>query len=76
MKAWIKISIYICIGIALFVFSIMFFLWSISYMQKAMVATSLLSALIGFSLLSGSLYMFRLSAYVYGVEKGATRQST
>ncbi len=69
MKYWIRVGLYIAIGIALFVASVMFFLWSVGFMQHAMVATSLLSALIGFSLLSASLYLFRLSAYVYGVEK-------
>jgi len=72
LKPWLKIAVYMIIGALLFAFSILFFLWSVSYMQRAMVATSLLSALIGFSLLSGSLYMFRLSAYVYGVEKGGS----
>jgi len=77
LRTWVKIATYMAIGTILFSFSILFFLWSVSYMEHAMVATSLLSALIGFSLLSGSLYMFRLSAYVYGVEKGASpRQET
>jgi len=73
LKYWVKIGLYIAIGIALFTISVMFFLWSVGFMQRAMVATSLLSALIGFSLLSAALYLFRLSAYVYGVEKGEER---
>ncbi len=74
MKTWIKMVVYMAVGTALFALSILFFLWSVGFMQHAMVASSLLSALIGFSLLSGSLYMFRLSAYIYGVEKGGSRE--
>ncbi len=74
MKLSIKLYIYIAVGLALFVLSATFFVWSVSYMERAMIATSLLSALIGFSLLSGSLYMFRLSAYIYGVERGESEK--
>jgi len=72
LKASVKVYAYIAIGILLAATSILFFLWSISFMQRSYVATSLLSALIGFSTLSASLYLFRLSAYVYGVEKGVS----
>ncbi|MCC6047059.1 MAG: hypothetical protein LM571_02600 [Desulfurococcaceae archaeon] len=58
------------VGVALLAVSIQLLLWSIAYMERAMVATSLLSALAGFSLLSASLYVLRLAAYVYGVEAG------
>ena len=70
MKLSLKLYIYLAIGVALFTLSAMFFIWSVGYMEHAMIATSLLSALIGFSLLSGALYMFRLSAYIYGIERG------
>jgi len=46
----------------------MFFFMSVGYMERALISTSLLTAFIGFSLLSSSLYVLRLSAYVYGVE--------
>ncbi len=75
MRINIRLYIYIAVGLALFMLSAMFFVWSVSYMERAMIATSLLSALIGFALLSGSLYMFRLSAYIYGVEH-AEREKT
>ncbi|MCS7110853.1 MAG: hypothetical protein RMI45_00570 [Ignisphaera sp.] len=55
-------------GLALLAFSIYVLMWSISYMERAMVATSLLTGLVGFSLLSASLYLLRLAAYVYGVD--------
>jgi len=71
----IKLYIYIAVGIALFALSATFFIWSVSYMERAMIATSLLSALVGFSLLSGSLYMFRLSAYIYGVESAESEKA-
>ena len=64
-----KTAIYLAISVTLIAMSIVFFLLSIGYMEKAMIATSLLSALIGFSLLSGGLYALRVSAYVYGAEK-------
>ena len=70
MRPVFRTYLFLGIGVALFISSILFFSWSIGYMQHAMIATSLLSALIGFSLLSGALYVFRLSAYVYGVERG------
>ena len=50
--------------------SIIFLVMSIGYMQNALVATSLLTALIGFTLLSGSLYVLKLSAYIYSVTRG------
>jgi len=67
----IRFLIYLVIGVILLSASILALLWSIGYMQAGFVATSLLSALIGFTLLSSSLYILRLSAYVYAVEKGA-----
>jgi len=60
------------VGVALLVVSVQLLLWSIAYMEKAMVATSLLSALAGFSLLSAALYVLRLAAYAYGVEAGGS----
>ncbi|MDM7275863.1 MAG: hypothetical protein P3X22_007120 [Thermoprotei archaeon] len=62
--------IYIGLSIVLAVASILFILWSLGYMERGYVATSLLSALAGFTLLSASLYALRLSAYVYAMSKG------
>ncbi|WP_448578300.1 hypothetical protein [Thermosphaera sp.] len=64
-----KALIYLAIATALLALSILFLLWSISYMERSRIATSLVSALAGFSLLSAALYALRLSAYLYGVEK-------
>jgi len=64
-----KALIYLAIATALLVLSILFLLWSISYMERGRIATSLVSALAGFSLLSAALYALRLSAYIYGVER-------
>jgi hypothetical protein len=64
-----KALIYLAIATALLVLSILFLLWSISYMERGRIATSLVSALAGFSLLSAALYALRLSAYLYGVER-------
>jgi hypothetical protein len=64
-----KALIYLALATALLVLSILFLLWSISYMERGRIATSLVSALAGFSLLSAALYALRLSAYIYGVER-------
>ncbi|MEM1611417.1 MAG: hypothetical protein QXQ57_07215 [Sulfolobales archaeon] len=69
MRLMIRLYIYVAAGLTLLSLSIMFFIWSIGYMEHAFIATALLSALVGFSLLSASLYVLRLSAYVYGVEQ-------
>ncbi|MEM1668399.1 MAG: hypothetical protein QXO48_06140 [Desulfurococcaceae archaeon] len=61
---------YLVIATTMLVFSVVFLLWSIGYMERGRVATSLIAALSGFTLLTGSLYVFRLSAYSYAVEKG------
>ncbi len=66
----IKYYAYFAIAVAMFVASVIFLLWSVGYMEIGRVATSLMSALAGFTLLTGSLYMFRLSAYVYAAERG------
>ncbi|MEM1873304.1 MAG: hypothetical protein QXS85_05930 [Acidilobaceae archaeon] len=58
--------VYLALGAVLLVLSLVFILWSIGYMERGYVATSLLSATAGFTLFSGALYLLRLSAYVYG----------
>jgi|YelNatPaOPRAMG01_1025707.scaffolds.fasta_scaffold05546_3 hypothetical protein len=58
------------VGLVVLALSIQVLLWSIAYMERAMVATSLMAGLVGFSLLSASLYILRLAAYAYGVEAG------
>jgi len=40
-----------------------------------MVGSSLLSALIGFTLLSGSLYALKISAYIYSLMKSKEGES-
>ncbi|MEM1526980.1 MAG: hypothetical protein QW775_08150 [Ignisphaera sp.] len=57
--------IYLILGIVFAGFSIVFMMLSISYMERAMVATSLTSILVAFALLSSALYTLRLSSYVY-----------
>ncbi len=63
-----KAYVFLAVGLALLILSTLFFFMSIGYMERALISTSLLTAFIGFSLLSSSLYVLRLSAYVYGVE--------
>lgn len=61
----------LAIGVATLVISVQVLIWSIAYMERAMVATALISGLVGFSLLSASLYILRLAAHAYGVEAGS-----
>ena len=63
--------VYMVVALILLLASGLFLLWSIGYMERGFIATSLLSALIGFTLLSSSLYALRLSAYVYSLSRGA-----
>lgn len=66
--------IYLTLGIVLTVFSITFMMMSISYMERGMVATSLVSILVAFTLLSSGLYTLRLSSYVYAASKDGGSQ--
>lgn len=60
------------IGVVVLLVAVQVLIWSIAYMERAMVATALISGLVGFSLLSASLYILRLAAYAYGVEAGSS----
>lgn len=73
-KVW-RFLILLSLGVALIVMSVVFFLMAISYMERAMVATSFLAAFIGFTTLSSSLYVLRLAAHVYGVEVGSSEKA-
>jgi hypothetical protein len=70
LRQIVRFLVYLIIGVVLLSLSILTLLWSIGYMQAGFVATSLLSALVGFTLLSAGLYILRISAYVYALEKG------
>lgn len=67
--------IYVTIASAIMILSIVLLTISIGYMQSGLVATSLLTALIGFTLLSGSLYLYKISAYVYSVSRAREESS-
>jgi len=71
VRYWVLISV----GIALAIASLTFFMMAISYMEHAMIATSLLTVFIGFVTLSSSLYVLRLAAYVYSVEAGSREEA-
>lgn len=73
-KVW-RFLVLLSVGVTLIVMSIVFFLMAVSYMEKAMVATSFLTAFIGFTTLSSSLYILRLAAHVYGVEVGSSEKT-
>lgn len=61
--------VYLSLGVAMAILSVLFMVMSVGYMERAMVATSLVSMLIGFTLLSSSLYVLRLSSYVYAASR-------
>jgi hypothetical protein len=61
-------------GLLLLVFSMYLLILSIGYMERGYVGTSLLTLLIGFSLLSSSLYLLRLSAHVYAIERKGEKE--
>ncbi len=66
----VRWMIYLVVSLLLLVVAGLFLLWSVGYMERGFIATSLLSALIGFTLLSSSLYILRLSAYIYSLSRG------
>ncbi len=67
--ARIREFIYLGIGIGLLVAAYQFFTMAVAYMGKALVATSAMSALIGFTLIVASIQLFRLSALAWSVEE-------
>ncbi|MET1128797.1 MAG: hypothetical protein ABWW70_05725 [Thermoproteota archaeon] len=65
-------TVYLIISVLLMILAVQFILWSIGYMERGYVATSLLAALSGFTLLSGGIYALKISAYVYSQEASRT----
>ena len=70
-----KWTIYLGLAIIILFVAIQFLLWSLSYMERGLIATSLLSALIGFTIFSGSLYLLKISAYIYSIERGGEKEA-
>jgi hypothetical protein len=56
-------------GLGVLFFSLYMLLLAVGYMERGMVGSSLLTVLVGFTLLSSSLYLLRLSTYVHAVER-------
>ncbi|MEM0438841.1 MAG: hypothetical protein QXI22_00215 [Sulfolobales archaeon] len=75
MRDNVRWLIYITLAIVMAGFAIIFLIYSLGYMERAMVGSSLLSALIGFTLLSGSLYALKISAYIYSLMKSKEGES-
>lgn len=77
MKAGLRyrlLPVILIAGLLLLVFSMYLLILSIGYMERGYVGTSLLTLLIGFSLLSSSLYLLRLSAHVYAIERKGEKE--
>jgi len=66
--------ILLLLGIILMLLSLYLLLLAIGYMERGYVGTSLLTLLVGFSLLSSSLYLLRLSTYVYATERKSEKE--
>lgn len=67
--ARIREFIYLGLGIALLVVAYQFFTMAVTYMSRALVATSAMSALIGFTFIVAALQLFKLSALAWSVEE-------
>ncbi len=65
-----KELVYLGLGLVLLIVAYRFFTMSVDYMGRALVATSALSALIGFTSLVASLQLFRLSAIAKSLHEG------
>ncbi len=65
----IREFVYLGIGLGLLVIAYQFFSMAVTYMGKALVATSAMSALIGFTFIIASIQLFRLSALAWSAEK-------
>jgi uncharacterized membrane protein YgdD (TMEM256/DUF423 family) len=77
MKAELRyrlLPVILIAGLLLLIFSMYLLILSIGYMERGYVGTSLLTLLIGFSLLSSSLYLLRLSAHVYAIERKGEKE--
>jgi hypothetical protein len=61
--------IFLITGLGVLFFSLYMLLLAVGYMERGMVGSSLLTVLVGFTLLSSSLYLLRLSTYVHAVER-------
>lgn len=66
--------ILLLLGIIVMLLSLYLLLLAIGYMERGYVGTSLLTLLVGFSLLSSSLYLLRLSTYVYATERKSEKE--
>lgn len=75
MRDTVRWLVYVVLAIVMAGLAILFLIYSLGYMERAMVGSSLLSALIGFTLLSGSLYVLKISAYVYSLARSREGES-
>jgi len=73
MRETTRWLVYVILAIVMAGLGVLFLLYSLGYMERAMVGSSLLAALIGFTLLSGSLYALKISAYVYSLMRSRER---
>ncbi len=74
IRAEVKEYLYLALGVIGLILSYQFFASAISFMAKTYIATSALSALIGFTFLAFSVQLFKLSAIAMALREKEERK--
>jgi len=69
VRADVKEYLYLALGVIGLILSYQFFASAISFMARTYIATSALSALIGFTFLAFSIQLFKLSAIAMALKE-------
>ncbi len=69
VRGEVKEYMYLALGVIGLILSYQFFASAISFMAKTYIATSALSALIGFTFLAFSIQLFKLSAIAMALKE-------
>jgi len=74
VRAEIREYLYLALGVIGLILSYQFFASAISFMARTYIATSALSALIGFTFLAFSIQLFKLSAIAMALKEKEERK--
>jgi len=74
VRANVKEYLYLALGVIGLILSYQFFASAISFMARTYIATSALSALIGFTFLAFSIQLFKLSAIAMALKEKEERK--
>ncbi|OYT56303.1 MAG: hypothetical protein B6U76_04030 [Desulfurococcales archaeon ex4484_217_2] len=74
VRADVKEYLYLALGVIGLILSYQFFASAISFMARTYIATSALSALIGFTFLAFSIQLFKLSAIAMALKEKEERK--